>query len=568
MAAVSQERYELALEASNDGIWEWNVRDGSFYLSDRAFEIMGGSDRSKAFSFEDCVAMIVPGQREEFQKVLESALQSRADSFQTEVMIENLGKGKTWLQINARIRRDPHYEPISVVGSITDITSQKSYQSLLKFAADHDNLTGLPNRVFVVKQIHEAISRLAKRKSEKFAVLFFDLDRFKIINDSLGHIQGDKMLRSIASRLQDMKADNSLVGRLGGDEFIFVLWRFKNKQEIIYWAEKILSELENTHMIDGYQINVSTSIGIVVVKEPDIAAEEILQQADIAMYEAKHSGGSRYVFYDKKLHAQVMNRLHLEQEIARQIREEGFTMHFQPIICARTGKLKSCEALLRLGSENRAWNSIFEVIQLAEETGLILEIGEWVIKESLAFLAKIQAAGISTAAVSINVSTVQFQQADFVDNLLAAVDKSQVDPHYIEIEITENILLEDNDFVRKSLNRLRKRGIKVSIDDFGTGYSSIGYLTKFPISTVKIDKSYIDPIPRSRKQKHIVEGITQLAHNLRIEVTAEGVESKDQYDYLKKVGVDKIQGWYFDKAMKPQELIRKYAPAKKAQKLG
>ncbi|RME88804.1 MAG: EAL domain-containing protein [Candidatus Hydrogenedentota bacterium] len=558
----SKERYRLALASLNDGIWEWNLDSNTVYVSTRSREILGLRDDHNTISFQQFIQYFSKESKKRLKEALLDFIHhSQKDTFVQESEIPT-ERGMVYVKLTAKRRVGSNNIVKGVVGSITDLTSQKTYAHLLNYAAEYDNLTGLPNRVYIVKTIHQKLEEMQANPDKKIAILFFDLDRFKIVNDSLGHLAGDKLLRAVSERINTLVGKKAIGSRIGGDEFLLVVDSIKSKEHVETWAKKVLKLFKEPFHISGYEFSVTPSMGVVYVKNPKQNPQTLLQQADIAMYEAKRTGRDKYVLYDDALHEKVLLHVQIEQTIEDLLKHGGFELYFQPMISPKSGKLVSCEALIRFQDELLEGVKPFELILAAEESGQIVKIGQWIHEETCKQIKMFQARGLKDLVISINVSTLEFREVGFATRFLSVLRKNGIKPRQVEIEITETALLEHNDQTEQTLKKLRRAGIHISIDDFGTGYSSIGYLTKYPISTIKLDKSFIDPLPYNLKQCNLVSGIVHLAHNIGIKVTAEGVESKEQLAFLASLGVDKIQGYYYAKPMSAKALIDKYGKSR------
>jgi diguanylate cyclase (GGDEF)-like protein len=423
----------------------------------------------------------------------------------------------------------------------------------LKRQATHDSLTGIANRVLFVEHLN-----LAVHERQPFAVCVFDLDRFKIINDSLGHGAGDALLRHVSERLQSIVRSSDIVARAGGDEFLLLLRNVGSAEEIEALIVRWMSALSQPYQITGLELHVSPSIGIACYPADGKAAEELLARADEAMYFAKRSGRKTFRFFDSSIMGFSRERLEIEAELRGALSQGQLALHYQPKIDIATGEMRSVEALIRWHHPKRGFILPGEFIPIAEESGLILEIGDWVIREACRQAREWQKRNLPFLRVAVNVSPLQFCQANFVKKVNAALEEHSLDATYLEIELTEATLMSNAETSVTLLEQLSELGVVVAIDDFGTGYSSMSYLQRFPIDKLKIDRSFISDVASNAGDASIVRAIISLAHGLRLKVIAEGVESEEQLGILKRMGCDQYQGFYRSAAV-PAAEIEKFA---------
>ena len=433
--------------------------------------------------------------------------------------------------------RTSHY--ISV---ITDISSLKETQSRLDFLAHHDALTGLPNRLLFGDRLRHAIER-ARREGYPVALLFIDLDRFKNINDSLGHQIGDQLLVEAARRLKSLVRHADTVARLGGDEFVVLLEDRASHETAAHLAGKIVTAFKQPFAVGGLTLHVGCSIGITVYPEDGEDDVALLRNADSAMYRAKDAGRDCHVRYSAELSRATRARIVLDSALRAAVRDGGFQLHFQPIIDIWRGRVVACEALVRWPSGPEDARQPNDFIPLAEETRLIVPLGEWILREALATLRGWHAQGLALDYVSVNISAVQLAQSDFPERVVALLGAAGLDGRHLQIELTENVLMHDIDLCAQVLARLREHGIRVAIDDFGTGYSSLSYLKQLPIDNLKIDRSFVRDIPGDTNDCAIAAAVIGLARTLGLEAIAEGIETQAQQDYLAQIGCSLVQGY-------------------------
>ncbi len=429
--------------------------------------------------------------------------------------------------------------------------SQALQESKEKFrhAAFHDALTGLPNRALLTDHLKLAIERARRREDHLFAVLFLDLDRFKNINDSLGHNIGDQLLIAIARRVENCLRPMDTVARLGGDEFAILLDGLEDAAAAVHIAERIQESLMQPYNLSGHEVYTSTSIGITLSTTNYEHPENLLRDADTAMYRAKENGKARYELFDTVMHARAVALLKLENDLRRAIERQEFEVYYQPIIRLETNEISGFEALIRWNHPERGFVSPTEFIPLAEETGLIMEIGQWVLREACGQMQRWQwlAPTARPLTMAVNLSGKQFKQPDIIEQIKKTLRETNCDPRSLKLEITESAVMENAEAATQMLTQLRDLGVQLSIDDFGTGYSSLSYLHRFPVTTLKIDRSFIGRMGTGDENSEIVRTIMTLAGNLGMDVVAEGVETEDQLTQLTALKCEYGQGYLFSK---------------------
>ncbi len=430
----------------------------------------------------------------------------------------------------------------------------------LQHAALHDTLTGLPNRLLFNDRLQTALKRSA-REPQKFAVLFVDCDRFKVINDSLGHAAGDQLLLAMAGRLQQAVRDTDLVvhgsdeqplaARLGGDEFAILLDGIKADADAARVAERLLKTLENPYVIEGHEVHSTASIGITTNSLGYNSPEEMIRDADTAMYRAKTTGGSRFVMFDQAMHNNAVERLELENDLRHAVERGQICLFYQPIVNMRTRQLAGFEALARWSHPKRGLVSPAEFIALAEETGIIVPLGIWILEQACKQLAEWQQnhPEIATITMSVNLSRKQLAMPDLLPRIRQILSDTGVDPRFLKLEITESAMMHDADAALAVLKQIQAMNIQLHMDDFGTGYSSLSCLQQFPLDGLKIDRQFVSGIATRADHAAVLRAIVQLAHNLKIPLVAEGIETLDQIKVLDSLGCDQAQGYFFAKPM-------------------
>lgn len=456
-----------------------------------------------------------------------------------------------WLTIS--IIKDDNGNVTNFVGVFSDISDQKYAEKQLRYLAHYDSLTGVANRYSLNKRL-EGLLQTAEKYHQQLAILFLDLDRFKQVNDALGHNYGDLLLKQVSSRLKGLLKNKDMIARLGGDEFVIVLPNLKHPKEAIHIAELIIEALSKSFLLDSYEVYVTASIGISLYPIDGVDAETLLKNADKAMYDAKSSGKNQYELYHQEMHQNESRQMLLETYLRKALDRNELYLVYHPIVDAKTFEIVSVEALVRWKQKKLGDIPPSEFIPLAEETGLIIPISEWIIQKACEDLNNMHLSG-SKIRMSINVSALHFNQVGFIKSLQGIFQKTNVSTRHIVLELTESMIMPNAIGTVDKLVKLKQLGIKLSIDDFGTGYSSLSYLNRFPLDTLKIDQSFIKGIAMYKEDNAIVEAIIMMAHRLNLKVVAEGVENKKQYELLKKENCDYIQGYYITKPLPKHKLL-------------
>lgn len=431
----------------------------------------------------------------------------------------------------------------------------KVSEDRIRYLAYHDMVTGLPNR----QNVHERISHwinIAKRDNKKGVVFFLDIDNFKVINDTFGHGFGDKVLKQLGIELERLNGADSLVGRFGGDEFVLAKFGIEDEQEIHRIVDDILKIFSYPWIIDGYEIYPTASIGITVFPDDGNNTEVLLKNADIAMYEAKKYGKNTYEFFDRSMNDKVIQRMEMDRDLRNALDKGEFSLAYQPQINSKTGRVEAVEALIRWNHPERGPIPPSHFIPFAEDTGLIIPIGEWVLRTACKQNKEWQDKGYSPVRISVNISPFQLRRWNFINLVQEILEEVELDPSYLELEITESNLMESMEENIKILARLNQMGVRIALDDFGTGYSSLNYLQRLPINNMKIDRAFVEDITNDRDKRYIAEVIIALAHRMNLMVTAEGVETEEQLRLLIDRNCDVIQGYLFSKPLPPNDIER------------
>jgi diguanylate cyclase (GGDEF)-like protein len=425
----------------------------------------------------------------------------------------------------------------------------------ISLQVQHDSLTGLPNRVLVNDRITQAIS-LGRRHGSKFAVLFLDLDNFKHINDSLGHVIGDKLLQSVGERLLFCVRDSDTVSRQGGDEFVVLLPEIAQAKDAALCAKKILAMLKAPHLIGHHALGVSASIGISIYPDDGLDLETLIKDADTAMYQAKEHGRNNYRFFEKEMNIRAVERQSIEEGLRGALERQEFVLQYQPKINLKTGAITGAEALIRWLHPERGLVASLQFVPIAEDSGLILPIGRWVLREACQQVQEWHDAGLPPLPMAVNISAVEFQDRHFLESVRATLEETRLEPRYLELELTESVVMQHANATDSLLRALKAMGVRLTLDDFGTGYSSLSYLKRFPIDALKVDRSFVREITSNSGDAKIVSAVINMGRELQQRVIAEGVETQEQLAFLQTQECDEGQGYYFSPPVPAEEFAK------------
>lgn len=558
----SQERYVLAVHGANDGLWDWDLRTNHIYFSPRWKAMLGYEEPEIGNTPEEWFSRVHPDEADWLKVQITAHLKGQTRHLELEHRMRHRDGSYRWMLSRGLAVRDGERQPYRMAGSQTDITERKQAENQLVHHALHDNLTGLANRALFMDRLQQAISRGKRLSDYQFAVLFMDLDRFKVLNDSLGHIVGDQLLVEIARRLEACLRSVDTIARLGGDEFTILLEGIRDAEDACHLADRIHQALQTPFNLNGQEVFTSASIGIALSDREYDRPEDLLRNADTAMYRAKTLGRARHAMFDTAMHKRAVALLQLETDLRRAVaissspsQSQEFCIHYQPIVALKTGQISGFEALVRWQHPERGLISPAEFIPLAEDTGLIVPLGQWILAESCRQLQQWQAQFLPSLplSISVNLSTKQFSQPSLIEHIgqllhdpTLQAQKTQIN---LKLEITESVIMENPEAAKTMLEQLKAMGVQLLIDDFGTGYSSLSYLHRFPIDTVKIDQSFISHMSTDSESAEIVRAIVSLAHNLGMNVIAEGIERVEQWQQLRALGAEYGQGFFFAKPL-------------------
>ena len=546
----SDETFRQAQRLARIGRWEWLVAENRVHWCDQLYEIFGLTPRQFPATFEGYLARVHPDDRPIARRNVERSLMTGEPFVMDHRVLLDSGEVR-WLHCRGRVVSDDSGQPKKMLGVCQDVTSQKETEEKLTRLALHDGLTGLPNRTLFVSRLELALHRL-KRRNDVLAAVFIDLDRFKLINDGLGHAAGDQVLTTVAARLRQILRPADTIARFGGDEFAVVCEGLDSRRDAARIAERILTGLAEPILVEGREVTVSASIGIALTTDPETSPNVMLRDADTAMYQAKDAGRSRYEVFDQAARTRSLVRLERAEELRQALDRSELRVLYQPEINIADGTTTGMEALVRWEHPSLGLLNPCEFIELAEETGLIIALGERVLKE--ACREAVGRNGHGPFRVSVNLSARQLAMASLMDCAKAALDETGLEPSRLCLEITESVLMEDVESSIESLLGLKALGVRLAIDDFGTGYSSLGYLRRFPVDVVKIDRSFVAGLGTDPAATAIVAAVVNLSHALGLCVVAEGVETQEQLVALRALRCDRAQGFHWSRPMAVEEL--------------
>jgi diguanylate cyclase (GGDEF)-like protein/PAS domain S-box-containing protein len=546
----SEERYALAARGSNDGLWDWNLSADVVHYSPRWKAMLGYQEGEIGKRPEEWFDRIHDADRERVKKEIATHQKGLTPHFESEHRVLHKDGSFRWMLSRGVAVHDASGNALRMAGSQTDITEGKV----------SDPLTGLPNRLLFIDRVGRLIKHTKRRKDQLFAVLFLDLDGFKMINDSMGHLIGDQLLLGVANRLEKcLRSTDTVarlgetftVARLGGDEFTVLLDDIKDPSDAKRAADRMMKALVPPFILSGREVFTSVSIGIALGNSAYEQPEDILRDADTAMYRAKSLGKARYEVFDADMRASVMARLQLETDLRHALERGEFRNFYQPIVALVSGEIAGFEALLRWQHPTRGLLGPIEFIPVAEETGLIRELGWWNLREACRQISEWRAslAAHPHLTISVNLSAKQFLQPNLVEDIRKLIGELALPPEALKLEITESTVMADPSAAVEMLQQIKSLGIQLAIDDFGTGYSSLSYLHRFPLDTLKIDRSFISGMGDDGEGMEIARTILPMANNLRLDVVAEGVETIQQVALLKKLQCKYGQGYYFSRPL-------------------
>jgi diguanylate cyclase (GGDEF)-like protein/PAS domain S-box-containing protein len=551
----SEERYALAAQGASDGLWDWDLRSGELYVSPRWKTMLGLGSDEPLTSPEQWFARVHAEDVSDLRGAVSRHLEGQTPHLEHEYRVKHVDGGWRWMLVRGMaVRGDDG--PYRMAGSQTDITDWRRVQDQLAHAATHDALTELPNRALFVELLERAFLRARRKRDYLFAVLFLDLDRFKSINDSLGHAAGDQLLIEAARRLNGAIRGTDAIARMGGDEFTILLDDIASVNDAIDVASRIQHDLSRPLAASGHSVFTSASIGIAVSSPYYTRHEDVLRDADIAMYRAKSQGRAQHAIFDASMHAHAVARLRIETMLRNALESGGLFVVYQPIVSLTPQSLIGFEALLRCRTPDGQVITPGDFMAVAEESGLVVPLGRWVLAQACREAAAWQRkyAREFPIGITVNISSRQLAAPDLVFDVQRALEETGLSPGSLGLEITETALIDNAEAAADVLQRLRRLAVRVYLDDFGTGYSSLSYLHRFPVDVIKIDRSFVLAMDEDRETTQIVESIIAMAQRLRLEVVAEGVETDEQAQRLYDLGCTRLQGFAFARPLASSDI--------------
>jgi diguanylate cyclase (GGDEF)-like protein/PAS domain S-box-containing protein len=554
---VEKERAQVTLNSIGDAVVCTDIAENITFLNRVAEKMTGWSWREAiGRPMTEVFRIMNASSRETIPSLIETAIgQDRIVHLPLNCILTRRDGFEIPIEDSVAPIHNPEGQATGAVMVFHDISDALSMALQMVHSAQHDFLTGLPNRTLLNDRIGQAIT-LARRHQREIALLFLDLDGFKHINDSLGHATGDKLLQSIARRLVDCVRGSDTVSRQGGDEFVVLLSEVERPEDIAVLARRILESVARPHRIDQHELHVTTSIGLSIYPHDGKDAEALVKNADTAMYHAKENGPQSYQFFKPSMNAMAVERQSIEEGLRRALERQEFSLLYQPKIDLLTREITGAEALLRWTHPVRGPVSPAQFIPIAEQCGLILPIGNWVLREACKQARTWLDAGLSLGTIAVNISAIEFRAEHFLKGIFAVLNEAGLDPRSLELELTESVLMKHIDSTEFILRALRAKGVRVAVDDFGTGYSSLSYLSRFPIDALKIDQSFVRRITTAPEETTIVAAVIGMGRSLNLRVVAEGVETHEELAFLEANECDEAQGYYFSRPVPPQQFAK------------
>jgi diguanylate cyclase (GGDEF)-like protein/PAS domain S-box-containing protein len=541
------------------GTWEWNVVTGEVVWSDETFRIYGFEPNAFVPTFENLVEIVHPDDRSLLKAAIDDAIGGMRPYDLEHRVVRPSGEVR-WVHRRAEVVRGEGDEPLRMIGTVHDITERRALEEQLEHQAFHDSLTDLPNRHLLMDRLGKALRR-TRRRGHQAAILFMDLDDFKAINDSLGHELGDLLLVVVAQRLRRRLRLEEMLARFGGDEFVVLIEDVASPQDAAWVAERMVESLKEPFVVAGREMFLRASIGVALGSSRQKSPEDLLRDADTAMYEAKEQGLDYRVF-DPAMYQRAVRRLELENDIRRAVKAEEFVLHYQPIVDLQSGEVREVEALVRWNHPERGLLDPDEFVPMAEESGLIIPMGERIFEEACRQAKKWQQEH-PRMLMSVNLSARQLRRPDLATTVEDVLQRTGVEASCLSLDITETVYIDVLEGNTATLDELKGLGVRIAIDDFGVGYSSLAYLKRLPADTLKIDKSFLQGVGENVEDTAIVRTVIELAHMLGMEVIAEGVESWGKAALLEEMGCDFVQGFFFSEPL-PPEAMQQYLAQERA----
>ncbi|MBI4716111.1 MAG: EAL domain-containing protein [Nitrospirae bacterium] len=551
---LSEAGLAAAQRISHLGNWDWDIRTDALRWSDEIYRIFGLSPREFGATYEAFLHSVHPDDRESVVRAVNEALHERKPYGIDHRVVRPDGTERI-VHEQAEVTYDAEGKPVRMIGTVQDITDFRRTEERLNHLAHFDGLTHLPNRTLFFDRLRQELSR-AHWRNRLVAVLLLNIDQFRLINDTLGHDAGDLLIQEVAKRLAQVLREGDTVARLGGDEFALILEDVHQEYDIPKVAQKILDTLAAPFVINGREIFFTASIGIGIHPNDGDEAEILVKNTHTALHQAKELGRNNYRLYSPAMNARAFERLVMETCLRRALERDEFLLMYQPQLDLRTGAVLGVEALLRWRHPEMGVVPPGTFISILEETGLIVPVGEWVLRAACAQGKAWREGGFPNFRMAVNLSPLQFKQPDLVETVSRSLRETGMNPGGLELELTESVLMQYTESTVATLRAWNAQGVHLALDDFGTGFSSLSYLKRFAIDSLKIDRSFVQDVTTNPEDAIIVKGIIALAHNLRIQVVAEGVETAEQMAFLREHGCDQMQGYHFSPAVPADEITR------------
>ena len=550
----SEERYKLATDATNDGIWDWDLKADEIYYSPRWKIMLGYNEDEVWTSPKEWLKRIHADDMKQFEGDLASNINGSSQRLECEYRMKHSDGSDVWILTRGLILRDKNGIAYRITGSQTDITNRKMEEERLNYDALHDSLTGLPNRVLFMDRLAFRLESTKRHPDELFGVLYLDLDRFKVVNDSLGHSAGDQLLITMATRIQRCLRPEDTVSRLGGDEFAILLYDVQNVEDAVRVSDRIRGSVIATTLLGSVERSPTASIGIAMFNKRYEKSEEILRDADLAMYRAKTLGRNRHQIFDTSMLSAAVALMQMEGDLKHAVANVEWQVLYQPIVSVKTEKTVGVEALIRWQHPQRGTVMPIDFISIAEDTGYIVPIGEHVLREACLNVKAWRDAGQAGLWVAVNMSARQFRDQNLVGKIAHILADTGLTGDGLRLEVTESVAMVDLEYTIQILKELEKLGVYALLDDFGTGYSSLSYLKRFPLKALKIDQSFIQDIQINKNSEAITLAVIAMARSLNLEIIAEGVERIEQLDFLRSLFCDNVQGFLLSYPISAKEM--------------
>ena len=536
-----QLRQAHAHKVARLGYWDWEVESNALYWSDEVYNLLSVLPGQFINNHEAFRSRTRPEDLDKIKQAVRQSLKQNTP-YSVEYQVNRPDQKFQIIRQHADLIKNEAGKVVRFLGIVQDVTETHLAQEKIRHLAYYDSLTGLPNRTLFHERL-DYVLRMARRTANNLAIFIIDLDRFKNINDSLGHDVGDKFLQSVAAKLKLVTRETDTMARLGGDEFALILDGVCSNEDVAKVAEKVLKILSKSHTIQGNELISTGSIGISISSAECLDKEDLIRQADLAMYKSKEGGGNQFCFYNEEMKSRAHQSMSLEKELRQALDNNELVVYYQPKISVRTGEIKGKEALIRWRHPEKGLIPPFDFIPVAEETGLIVPIGKWVQEQACKQTHLWHQQGFKDLLISINVSVRQFQHQGFIDDVGSVLDASCINRKFVDLEITESCTMDSTEASIRILNTLREMGIRISMDDFGTGFSSLSFLNQLPLDTLKVDRAFIKDINEDSENSELAKLIIAMAKSLGLSVVAEGVETQAQLNFLKNNECDEFQGY-------------------------